>query len=208
MFDHSVTISNELDMFDHSVTISNELVTLEPMYLDPFIIKHLSEKLCKIKVGTCTKEYGFIKGIKITNVKPAEISMADGSTRFSTTYIIKSILPTVGKVYTAKSVTVINHNNVCCVIATIDDACGGNPFQIFIVNGISKGPNYKFESCKCVIPISDKPKKLVLWNIIVETVQYHQKQFIVAGKHMHDYNLSKDPKIKDDKKGCAKTEVK
>lgn len=186
-------------MFDHSV-MSRELVTLEPMYLDKHIFEHLRQKLKNAKVGICTKEYGFIKDIEIKTVQPAEISMADGSTRFLTTYLIQSLFPETGKVYTAKSVVVINHNNVCCVIATIDDTCEDKPFQIFIINGATKGLTYKFDTCKCTIPVSGQPTKFVLPNIVVDTVEYHEKQFIVTGKHICD------PPSKHDKECCAKME--
>jgi hypothetical protein len=143
--------------------------------------------------------------------------MADGGARFSTTYSIQSLLPKQGKVYTAKSVVVIIHNNVCCVIATIDDTCEGKPFQIFIINGVAKGRKYKFDTCKCVIPTSGQPTDFVLPNIVVDTAEYHEKQFIVTGKHIHDYVPCKAPtpapvkevKAKrDDKEGCAKTKEK
>jgi len=189
-------------MFDHSVTISNELVTLEHMYLDRHILGHLRQKLRRVMVGICSKEYGFINDVEIKNVEPAEISMADGSACFSTTYTIQSLLPKPGNVYTSKKVVVINHNNVCCVIATIDDTCESRPFQIFIVNGVTKDLKYKFEDCKCVIPVLGQPTDFVLTNIIVDTVEYHEKQFIVTGKHVHEHTP------KDDKKICMKTDVK
>lgn len=173
-------------MFDHSVTISN-LVALEPMYLDRRILEHIKRKLKDTNVGRCTKEQGFIRDIEIKKVQPVEISMSDGSTRFSVTYTVQSMLPTSGKVYTTKKVVVINHDNVCCVISTIDETCEGKPFQIFIINGAPNGKNYKFNDCKCSIPIVAQPVDFVLSNIVVDTVEYHEKQFIVTGKHIHDY---------------------
>lgn len=179
-------------MFDHSVTISNELVALEPVYLDRRILEHLRRKLKESKVGRCTKEQGFIKDIAIKRVLPAEVSMSDGSTRFSVTYDVQSILPKPGKVYTTKKVVVINHDNVCCVISTIDETCE-KPFQIFIINGVAKGTKYKFSDCKCSIPIVAQQENFVLPNIVVDTVEYHEKQFIVTGKHIcpkHDKEVS------------------
>ncbi len=171
-------------MTDHSVTISNELVALEPMYLDQKILEHLTRKLRESKVGKYTKEQGFIKDIEIKEVQPAEVSMSDGSTRFLVTYDVQSILPKPGKVYTTTKIVVINHDNVCCVISTIDETCE-KPFQIFIINGVVKGRKYKFSDCKCSIPIVPQPIDFVLANIVVDTVQYHEKQFIVTGKHIH-----------------------
>lgn len=181
-------------MFDHSVTISNELVALEPMYLDQKILEHLRRKLKDSKVGRCTKEHGFIKDIEIKKVEPAEISMSDGSIRFSVTYAVQSLLPKSGKVYSTNKVVTINHSDMCCVISTIDDTCEGKPFQIFIINGIPKGKKYKFEDCKCTIPILGHPIDFELSNIVVDTVEYHDKQFIVTGKHIHDHDATKQPK--------------
>jgi hypothetical protein len=197
-------------MFDHSVTVLNELVALEPMYLDRKILEHLRNKLKESKVGRCTKEQGFIKDIEIKNVQPAVISMSDGGTRFSVTYTVQSMLPKSGKVYTTKKVVVINHDNVCCVISTIDETCEGKPFQIFIINGVSKGDKYKFNDCKCSIPIVTQPVDFVLPNIVVDTVEYHEKQFIVTGKHIHDYHSTpiSDKSSKHDKEVRAKTEEK
>lgn len=186
-----IMTTSELNMFDHSVTISNELVALESMYLDQHILKHLKRKLKESKVGICTKEQGFVKDLEIKKVQPAEISMSDGSTRFSVTYAVQSMLPKSGKVYTTKKVVVINHDDMCCVISTIDDTCEGKPFQIFIINGVVKGKNYKFHDCKCSIPIVAQPINFVLPNIMVDTVEYYQKQFIVTGKHIHDPNDKK-----------------
>lgn len=191
-------------MFDHSVTISNELVTLEPMYLDKRIFEHIRQKLKATKIGICTKEYGFIKDIEIKNVQPAEISMADGGTRFSTTYSIHSLKPKSGNVYTCKNVIVIDHNNVCCVISTIDDTCENKPFQIFIINGTCKGEKYIFTDCKCAIPATGKPTDFILPNIVVDTVEYHENQFIVTGKHIHNHKVE-SPSSKHDKEVCAKT---
>lgn len=199
-------------MVDHSVTISNEIVVLEPMYLDRKILEHLTNKLKESKVGKCTKEQGFIKDIEIKNVHPAEISMSDGGTRFSVTYGVQSMLPKTGKVYITKKVVVINHDNICCVISTIDETCEGKPFQIFITNGVAKGKKYKFNDCTCSIPIVTQPIDFVLPNIVVDTAEYHEKQFIVTGKHIHDYCPTeagrKTPGIpsKHDKEGRAKTE--
>lgn len=190
-------------MYDHSVTISNELIALEPAYLDRKILEHITRKLTDSKVGKCTKDHGFIKGIEINKVMPAEISMSDGGTRFAITYLLHSLMPKHGNVYTSKSVVVINHNNICCVISTIDDTCEDKPFQIFIVNGSPKGKNYKFNDCKCSIPILGHSTDFILSNIVVDTVEYHDKQFIVTGKHIHDHLPSKH-----DKKVCAKTEDK
>lgn len=189
-------------MFDHSVTISNELVALEPMYLDRKIPEHLRRKLKESKVGRCTKEQGFIKDIEIKKFQPAEISMSDGSTRFSVTYDVQSILPKPGKVYTTKRVVVINHDNVCCVISTIDETCESKPFQIFIINGVVKGKKYNFSDCECSIPIVAQPVDFVLPNIVVDTVEYHEKQFIVTGKHIHPNKLSSS---KHDKEVRAET---
>lgn len=199
-------------MFDHSVTISNELVSLEPMYLDRKILEHLRNKLKESKVGKCTKEQGFIKDIEIKKVQPAEISMSDGGTRFSVTYAVRSMLPKSGKVYTTKKVVVVNHDNVCCVISTIDETCEGKPFQIFIINGVVKGKKYKFNDCKCSIPIVAQPTDFMIPNIVVDTVEYHEKQFIVTGKHIHDHcptELGRNPPdkpSKHDKEVLAKTE--
>jgi hypothetical protein len=196
-------------MFDHSVTISNELVSLEPMYLDQKILEHLQRKLKESKVGKCTKEQGSIKDIKIKKIEAAEISMADGGTRFSVTYTVQSLLPTFGKVYTTKKVVVINHNNVCCVISTIDETCEDKPFQIFIINGAPKGKKYEFSDCECSIPIVAHPVDFVLPNIVVDTVEYHEKQFIVTGKHIHDYKHKPSIKpSKHDKEVRSKTEKK
>lgn len=182
------------------------------MYLDKRILEHLRRKLKESKVGTCTKEWGFIKDIEVKNVRPAEISMSDGSTRFSVTYSIQSTLPKNGKVYTTKKVVVINYNNTCCVISTIDETCEGKPFQIFIINGAPKGKKYKFNDCKCSIPIVAQPIDFVLSNTVVDTVEYREKQFIVTGKHIHDYSSgTKDPTLsnsKNDKEVHAKTEKK
>lgn len=195
-------------MFDHSVTISNELVALEPMYLNRNILGHLKRKLKESKVGRCTKEQGFIKDIEIKKVQPAEISMSDGSTpRFLVTYTVQSMLPKSGKIYTTKKVVVINHDNVCCVISTIDETCEGKPFQIFIINGTVKGKKYKFSDCKCSIPIVTQPVDFVLPNIVVDTVEYHEKQFIVTGKHIHDHcPVIKPSSSKHDKEVRPKTE--
>lgn len=190
-------------MVDNSVTVSNELVPLEPMYLDRHILEHIRTKLRNVKIGTCTKEYGFIKDIELMNVQPAEISMANGGTRFSTTYLIKAILPKPGNIYTSKSVVVINHNGMRGVIAIIDDSCENHPFQIFVMNGSYLNNNYKFSDCDCAIPISGKPTQFTLPNIIVDTVQYHEQQFIVTGKHIHDYCPEKN-----DKTDCAKISIK
>ena len=200
-------------MFDHSVIISNELVALEPMYLDRNILQHLKRKLKESKVGMCTKEQGFIKDIEIEKVQSAEISLSDGGTRFSVTYIVQSMLPKSGKVYATKKVVVINHDNMCCVISTIDETCEGKPFQIFIINGVAEDKNYKFNDCKCSIPIVDQPIDFMLPNIVVDTVEYHEQQFIVTGKHIHDHcpeakpNTSYKP-LKHDKDVRAKTEEK
>jgi len=187
-------------MFDHSVTISNELVSLEPMYLDRRILEHLRRKLKDSKVGTCTKEHGFIKEIEINKVLPSEISMCDGGTRFSVTYSVQSIMPKQGNVYMTKSVLVIKHNNVCCVISTIDDTFD-NKFQIFIINGNTIDDKYKFNDCECSIPILGHQIDFVLSNIVVDTVEYRDKKFIVTGKHIHNYCHPKH-----DKEICVKTE--
>lgn len=195
-------------MFDHSVTISNELVALEPMYLDSKILEHLRRKLKDSKVGRCTKEHGFIKDIEIKKVQPAEISMSDGSTRFSVTYNVQSLLPRSGKVYHTNKVVTINQTEMSCLISTIDDTCEGKPFQIFIINGIPKGKKYKFDDCKCAIPILGRPIDFELSNIVVDTVEYHDKQFIVTGKHIHDHTTKPKHPPKHDKEVSAKTKEK
>ncbi len=184
-------------MFDHSVT-SNKLVSIEPRFLSRKVIEHILTELKTTLVGKCTKEHGFVKNIEIKKVLPAEISMADGGTRFSTTYTIQSILPKPGNVYQSQNIIIINHNSVCGVIATIDDSCEAQPFQIFIINCINKGDKYLFNDCKCVLPVSAKPTPFVLSDIVVDTVQYHEKRFVVIGKHIHDYCAPKN-----DKEVCA-----
>lgn len=191
-------------MFDHSVTIFNELVAIEPKYLNRRILEHIRTKLIEIKVNKCTKDFGFIKAIDIMTVRPAEISMADGSTRFSITYTIHSLLPRIGKVYNSKSVVVINHDDICGAVITVDDSCEGHPFHIFLINCVYKDKKYQFENCDCVLPSFDDPSatQFVLYNIVVDTVAYFEKQFRVTGKHIHNY---KNPQ-KDDKKSCVKTD--
>ena len=63
-------------------------------------------------IGICSKEYGYIKDIEIKNVTQVEISMADGGTRFSTTYAIQSMLPKPGNVYVSKNVIILNNSFV------------------------------------------------------------------------------------------------
>jgi hypothetical protein len=171
-------------MFDHTVTISKELITLEHKYLDMYILETIKNKLVTTKVGKCTKEYGFIKDIEIKkdSIQPAEISMADASTRFSISYIIHSILPKPGKVYSSKSIVIINMDNIYGVIITVDDSCE-DPFQIVMTNWTYKDNVYKFQECECTLP-STGHHKFVLNNIIVDTVEYRDKQFRVTGKHI------------------------
>jgi hypothetical protein len=181
-------------MFDHTITIFDELIALEPRYLDRDIKHHIQNKLKSKKVGSCSKDYGFIQDIEIKKVASAEISMADGLPRFKTTYCIKSILPTPGKLYTSKKIVVINHKNVTGAIATIDESCAEHPFQIFIINGRNKCNQLQFDNCECVLPFDNgKQTPFSLPNIVVDTVQYCDKQFRVTGKHIH---------LKDDKEGC------
>jgi len=190
-------------MFDHSVTISNELVALQPMYLDRHIHEHIRQKLRNAKVGICSKEYGYIKDIEIKNVTQVEISMADGGTRFSTTYAIQSMLPKPGNVYVSKNVIILNNSAMCCILATVDDTCD-TPFQIFVMNGTVKGKKYKFDDCKCTVPVIKQGVSMdfVLGDIVVDTVAYHEKKFIVTGKHTHTSCKT----TKDDKEGHTKTE--
>lgn len=199
-------LRNELNMFDHSVTISDEFVALEPMYLDRRILEHIRQKLRKAKVGICTKEYGYIQDIEIKKVTPTEISMADGGARFSTTYAIKSMLPKPGKVYWSKNVIIFNNPDMRCILATIDDTYD-TPFQIFVMNGTVKDKKYKFDDCKCTVPVikQGQPMDFVLIDIVVDTVEYHEKKFIVTGKHTHTVCKTKSSS-KDDKEVRVKTE--
>lgn len=176
-------------MSDHSITIFNELISIEPKYLNKQIFQHIKRKLIETKVGKCTKYYGFIKSIDIKKVSPAPISMADSSTRFSIVYTIYSLLPCPGNVYSSKSVVIINHDNICGAIITVDDSCEDHPFQIFLVNGFYKDKQYQFNDCKCSIPSSTNLSSVefVLTNIVVDTVEYYEKQFRVTGKHIHNY---------------------
>jgi DNA-directed RNA polymerase subunit E'/Rpb7 len=176
-------------MSDHSITIYNELVSIDPKYLNKRILQHIQRKLIETKVGKCTKYHGFIKSIDIKKVSPAPISMADSSTRFSVVYTIYSLLPSPNKVYSSKSVVIINHETICGAIITVDDSCEDHPFQIFLVNGFYKDKQYQFKDCKCSIPSSTNSSSVefVLTNIVVDTVEYYETQFRVTGKHIHNY---------------------
>jgi DNA-directed RNA polymerase subunit E'/Rpb7 len=168
-------------------TISNELVSLSPDQLDKNIQKHLTKKLIEMRVGKCSKEFGFIKEVEIKNVKAAEISMTNGTAQFSITYSIKSLLPQIGESYTSKMVMVISNENVCCAIAMIDNSCEDKPFNVFISNGfITKDNHYSFENCKCLIPVTGQLESYTLENIKVVTVEYYEQQFIVTGEHVHN----------------------
>jgi hypothetical protein len=167
-------------------TISNELVSLNPDQLDKNIQKHLTKKLTEMKVGKCSKEFGFIKEVEIKYVRSAEISMTNGTAQFSITYLIKSLLPHVGESYSSKKLVVISNENVCCAIAMIDNSCENKPFNVFISNGhITKDNNYSFENCQCLIPVTGQPENFRLENIKIVNVEYHEQQFIVTGEHVH-----------------------
>lgn len=172
-------------MIDHSVTILNELVALEPKYLDSNILTHLKDNIKSSKIGKCTKDYGFIKDIDILSVKPTEISIINCYPQFLVNFVIRSIMPKQGSVYATQKIIAFEHSKMCYIIATIDETCEQS-FRIFIINCISRDNNFYFSDCKCSIPKSKTVIDYVLSNIIVETVEYNDKQFIVTGKHIHD----------------------
>ncbi len=181
-------------MFDY-FTI-RELVTLESMYLDKHILQHIHKKLSDVKTGQCTKVHGFIKAVEnVRIVSSYEISMADSSNRFLVEYSLKTILPKIGNVYASKEiVSVIEHNDFHGAIVTIDDTCDGNPFQIFITNGVCKSKKYKFTDCKCLFPVTGKQLQFVLPCIKVDCVLFKDNQFRVTGKHLHEKEKEKHDK--------------
>lgn len=171
------------EMVDHVATI-NETVILEPKYLDMNIDRHIKRKLKLSKIGTCTKEQGFIKDLQISKIKPSPISMADGNICFAVKYEIHALKPKPGNTYLSKSISVFSHKEVCCVISEIYDSKDVS-FQIFIINGSCKGSKYKFEECKCSILVDGQAHEMDL-SIVVDTVEYNDNKFIVTGKHLHE----------------------
>lgn len=153
-----------------------EKITIESMYIDSNIDKHVLTTLKKIKEKSCSKKYGYINCISKMKILDSEISMADSSNIFIVDYNAEIYKPVVGKKYTSSKTLFSQGTRILLDVEGM--------FQILVVNGIVEKNNYVFKNCNCRIN-TDPSSTSIQSNILLQMVEFKDGKYVTIGEHVH-----------------------
>ena len=157
-----------------SNVIIQKRICLEPEFLDSNFKKNIFDRLKKLTVNECSKEYGYILDIvKLIKIKDNYVSNATSEIVFEVMFEIETLKPEIDKVFTG---------DVCMIFV------GGlflnikNKIKVLIP--ITSMKDYKFDQVDKVFIKKDKTviKQGDVLNVKITGIKYSKKNYSCFGE--------------------------